>query len=73
MSELGWAYLTAFTQTWLDRCDAVKEWWSDRDDTIAVFEFDPMVEVHVIPPGVHFSMDDAPAEAIDLISRLLSK
>jgi hypothetical protein len=68
--ELGWAHLSASTQLFLDRCEAVTRWLSDNDDEVAVFEFDPMIEVWTVPPGVFFDLDDAPAEVIQLSQKL---
>lgn len=69
--EIGWAKLTAATQSFLDRCDAVDSWLSDANDEVAVFTYDAEVEIFgVIPRGVHFDLDNAPDEVIALAEKL---
>ncbi len=67
-TQLGWAYLSASTQRFLDSCEAVICWLTSGNSKVAVFEFDPMVEVWTVPPGVHFNIDDAPSEVVELMS-----
>lgn len=59
--EIGYARNTASVQGWLDRCEAVVR-YDDLNDDVIVFEFDPEIEVSVVPPGVYFDEDLAIGE-----------
>jgi hypothetical protein len=68
--EFGWAKFTATTQHFLDTSPAVVRYRTDPKDRVALFEFDPLVEVWDSPQNVHFNLDEAPDEVVDLLEEL---
>lgn len=53
---MGYAILTAATQQFLNTCEAVTS-WRELDGYVVVFDYDPAVEVSIVPPGVYFDLD----------------
>ena len=67
----GYAKLNSTTQYFLDTCPAVQSWTSTMDENWAEFDFDPAVEIGIMPPHVYFitngSEDDRAAYASSLL------
>ncbi len=67
----GYAKLTSLTQHFLNTCPAVLSWTSTADENWAEFDFDPAVEIGIIPPHVYFTTlgdaDDRTAYASSLL------
>lgn len=66
----GIAINTASAQQFLDRCEAVTT-WRERDADTIDFDFDPAVELPIVPPGVFFdstakiNLDEQCAECLE--------
>lgn len=66
---MGYAILNAVNQQFLDRCEAIKS-WEELTADVAVFEFDPTVEVvGPVPYGVYFDLDRCESVAHEKIIR----